>query len=113
MRVRRHTHPHVQVRNTQLHVRPCTYSSAHKHTHVCTHVRQNVLLLLQAPDSIRAQFGTNKTYNACHGSDAPDTAAQELAFFFSKAPGSSAVGRCDLVGMGQMRLGWHGADATW
>mmetsp|Transcript_14303 Transcript_14303/g.38796 ORF Transcript_14303/g.38796 Transcript_14303/m.38796 type:complete len:381 (+) Transcript_14303:202-1344(+) len=53
----------------------------------------------QAPDSIRASFGTNKTYNACHGSDAPDTAAQELAFFFGK-PGSAAVGKCDLGGRG-------------
>lgn len=33
---------------------------------------------VQAPESIRAQFGTNKTYNACHGSDAPDTAAEEV-----------------------------------
>lgn len=46
----------------------------------------------QAPGSIRAHFGTDKTYNAAHGSDAPDTAAQELAFFFG--PDRSAVGRC-------------------
>jgi hypothetical protein len=41
-------------------------------------------------------FGTNKTYNACHGSDAPDTAAQEINFFFGRA-GSAAVGKCDQV----------------
>ena len=29
----------------------------------------------QAPQSLRAQFGTDNTQNACHGSDAPDTAA--------------------------------------
>ena len=32
--------------------------------------------------------------NACHGSDAPDTASQELGFFFS--PGASSLGKCDL-----------------
>lgn len=30
----------------------------------------------EAPDSLRAKFGTDGTQNACHGSDAPDTAAQ-------------------------------------
>lgn len=45
-----------------------------------------------APDSIRANFGTDKTYNACHGSDAPETAAQEISFFF----GNRLVGKCDL-----------------
>ncbi|KAL6754216.1 nucleoside diphosphate kinase [Haematococcus lacustris] len=47
----------------------------------------------EAPHSIRAHFGTNKTYNACHGSDAPDTAAQEIRYFFGQAP---PVGKCDL-----------------
>lgn len=47
----------------------------------------------EAPNSIRANFGTNKTYNACHGSDAPDTAAQELGFFFGQGSGP---GKCDL-----------------
>lgn len=37
----------------------------------------------QAPNSLRAHFGTDGTMNACHGSDAPDTAAQELNFFFN------------------------------
>lgn len=35
------------------------------------------------PGTIRAQFGTNIERNAIHGSDAPETAARELAFFFS------------------------------
>lgn len=30
----------------------------------------------QAPSSLRAKFGTDGTRNACHGSDAVDTAAQ-------------------------------------
>jgi nucleoside-diphosphate kinase len=30
----------------------------------------------QAPHSLRARFGTDNTMNACHASDAPDTAAQ-------------------------------------
>ncbi|KAK9810340.1 hypothetical protein WJX72_009041 [[Myrmecia] bisecta] len=45
----------------------------------------------QAPQSLRAQFGSDGTQNACHGSDAPDTAAAELGFFFGQQ-----VGRCDL-----------------
>jgi nucleoside-diphosphate kinase len=35
--------------------------------------------------TIRADFGTNIERNACHGSDAPETAAVEIAFFFSGA----------------------------
>ncbi len=33
--------------------------------------------------TIREQFGVNIEQNAVHGSDAPETAARELAFFFS------------------------------
>jgi len=36
-----------------------------------------------APGTIRAQLGTNIERNAVHGSDAPETAAVEIAFFFS------------------------------
>ena len=34
------------------------------------------------PDSIRAKFGTNKTFNACHGSDSPSSASREIRFYF-------------------------------
>lgn len=35
-----------------------------------------------AAGTIRAEFGTNVEQNAVHGSDAPETAAREIAFFF-------------------------------
>lgn len=36
-----------------------------------------------APGTIRRMFGINVGSNAVHGSDSPQTAAQEIAFFFS------------------------------
>ena len=36
-----------------------------------------------ADGTIRKLAGTNIERNACHGSDAPETAAVEIAFFFS------------------------------
>jgi nucleoside-diphosphate kinase len=36
-----------------------------------------------APGTIRREFGQNIEANATHGSDAPETAAQEISFFFS------------------------------
>jgi nucleoside-diphosphate kinase len=38
-----------------------------------------------AAGTIRADFGTDIERNAVHGSDATETAAQEIAFFFSAA----------------------------
>ncbi|MBV9576172.1 MAG: nucleoside-diphosphate kinase [Gammaproteobacteria bacterium] len=35
-----------------------------------------------APGTIRADFADSIDHNAVHGSDAPDTAKQEIAFFF-------------------------------
>ena len=43
-----------------------------------------------APNSLRALFGTEGTHNAVHGSDSATSASRELNFFFS-LPGSSAV----------------------
>jgi nucleoside-diphosphate kinase len=37
------------------------------------------------PGTIRKEFATNIERNAVHGSDAPDTARAEIAFFFSTA----------------------------
>ena len=36
-----------------------------------------------APGSIRRELGTSIQYNCTHGSDAPQTAAFEIAYFFS------------------------------
>ncbi|MDR2578183.1 MAG: nucleoside-diphosphate kinase [Chitinispirillales bacterium] len=38
-----------------------------------------------APGTIRKLYGTSVQFNACHGSDAPETAREEVAFFFSGA----------------------------
>jgi len=36
-----------------------------------------------APGTIRREFGASIQYNCTHGSDAPDTAAFEIAYFFA------------------------------
>jgi len=38
-----------------------------------------------AEGTVRRLYGTSVQFNACHGSDAPETARQEVAFFFSGA----------------------------
>ena len=38
----------------------------------------------EAPNSLRALYGTDGTKNACHGSDGIKTANRELSFIFSK-----------------------------
>ncbi len=43
------------------------------------------------PGTIRKEFATNIERNAVHGSDAPDTAQAEIAFFFSTAELTSLV----------------------
>jgi nucleoside-diphosphate kinase len=40
--------------------------------------------------TLRREFGTNVEKNATHGSDAPETAAVEIAYFFSKLEMCSA-----------------------
>lgn len=41
------------------------------------------------PGTIRKEFGESVEANSAHGSDSPETAAQEIAFFFAG---------CDIVG---------------
>lgn len=36
----------------------------------------------QAPESVRARFGTDQQRNAAHGSDSPESAARELGMMF-------------------------------
>jgi nucleoside-diphosphate kinase len=38
-----------------------------------------------APGTLRAKYGDSFTRNAVHGSDSPESAARELAFFFTPA----------------------------
>lgn len=53
-----------------------------------------------APDgTIRKQFGTSVRHNAVHGSDSPQTAAQEISFFFS---GLELTGRPCTEGEGKL-----------
>lgn len=52
----------------------------------------------EAPESIRAQFGTDGTRNAVHGSDSSESAAKELELFFgSKIPTTAIFNNCTLA----------------
>jgi nucleoside-diphosphate kinase len=53
----------------------------------------------QAPESLRARFGTDGTMNACHGSDAPETAEAESAFFFSGRRGPCHYAKSSTLGI--------------
>lgn len=53
----------------------------------------------EVPNSIRAQFGTDNTRNACHGSDSPESAKREVDFFFGSRPhgkNTAAFANCSL-----------------
>ncbi|KAL8594761.1 hypothetical protein ACOMHN_047479 [Nucella lapillus] len=68
----------------------------------------------QAPTSIRAHYGTDKTYNAVHGSDSAGSAAREIEFFFPSTgpvpPNTATVGNCTccLIKPSALRAGVAG-----
>lgn len=45
----------------------------------------------EAPNSLRALFGTDGTKNACHGSDSAESAAREIDFWFGGENSSRAM----------------------
>jgi nucleoside-diphosphate kinase len=53
----------------------------------------------EAPGCLRAQFGTDGTRNACHGSDSTASAERELNFFFNQPgrfPATARFNNCSL-----------------
>lgn len=48
----------------------------------------------QAPNSIRAQYGTDGTKNACHGSDSKPSAKRELDLVFGQARSPALLNNC-------------------
>ena len=55
---------------------------------------------LEAPESIRAQFGTDGTRNATHGSDSPTSAEREISFHFPPQQRTLAMIKPDAVAAG-------------
>ena len=55
---------------------------------------------LEVPDSIRAQFGTDGTRNATHGSDSPTSAEREISFHFPPQQKTLAMIKPDAVAAG-------------
>ena len=55
----------------------CRSENARAHTHTQAKT--------QAPKSLRAQFGTDGSKNACHGSDSPKSARREIRLMFGLA----------------------------
>ena len=54
----------------------------------------------EAPNSLRALYATDKTHNACHGSDSDENAAIESSFFFGKTqeiPTTATFTNCSLA----------------
>jgi len=54
----------------------------------------------EAPNSLRALFGTDGTRNACHGSDSTASAERELGFYFgspSRFPATARFNNCTLA----------------
>lgn len=49
---------------------------------------------VEAPNSIRALFGTEGTHNAVHGSDSATSANRELNFFFSLQGSTAVLNNC-------------------
>lgn len=54
--------------------------SAIKHWRAILGPTDPVIARSQAPDTIRALFGTDTTYNAAHGSDSPESAERVSRF---------------------------------
>lgn len=50
-----------------------------------------------APGTVRADFADSIDHNAVHGSDAPETAQQEIAFFFAQEEICAYVAEAELA----------------